>query len=57
MTGLLRVAAVLALALTLAGCPASTPVRSCADADGPITREDVGWNPQLDRDGDGVACE
>lgn len=34
---------------------------SCSDAEKagatPLHQDDTGWNPELDADGDGVACE
>jgi hypothetical protein len=39
----------------------ATPYGSCDEAKkagaAPLHRGDAGWNPKLDRDGDGVACE
>lgn len=52
----------LAAALLLTGCPATTdgfPTCEAAEAASaaPVRSGDPGWNPDLDRDGDGVACE
>jgi len=41
--------------------PANRPYRNCADAraagDAPLYRGDPGYSPDLDGDGDGIACE
>lgn len=48
------------LVFVLAGC-GPTGYESCDAARSagatPLHSGDVGWNPKLDRDGDGVACE
>jgi hypothetical protein len=36
---------------------ASGRVESCADVSAPLHRGDPGYRAELDRDGDGVACE
>lgn len=52
------VAAIVTIVLAACG---PTGYDSCAEAREanatPLHAGDAGWNPELDRDGDGVACE
>ena len=55
------ITALLAVAL-LTGCSEGEKFQSCAEAEQagvmlPLTVGDTGWNSDLDRDGDGRACE
>ena len=56
----MRILLALVLVFTLAGC-GPTGYASCDEARKagatPLHRGDSGWNPKLDRDGDGIACE
>jgi len=57
-----RATAALALvAGLLVGCSGEPYYRTCKDAQDagvalPLTPESPGWNPKLDRDGNGEAC-
>lgn len=61
MTGPRFVAGAVLAVLLLAACPSEDRYPDCAAARSasaaPLHRGDPGWNSDLDRDGDGVACE
>lgn len=59
---LMRTLAVVTVGVALAGCaPAEPTYRDCADSRAhgaaPLHAGDRGYSRQLDRDGDGTACE
>lgn len=55
-----RIAVAIAVSIALTGC-FPTHFTSCEDVHNngaaPLYEGDDGWNPALDADGDGVACE